>query len=208
VRAHSGWALALVVGGTLDEPLVLGRRRLTLAAVDDEVNTQPYHAAASLGVARGRAIVERCAARAEELALEGLRRLADEFAPHRLVSCAILTSKPKVTLDLETTLRSHALIHGAEGLLFREAVARAAVACGLELHPVQESEALALAAAAWHCKPASVEKRLTDLRRSAGAPWTRDEKLATIAGLLALREPGVSRKHRRVRVHSNKSLLA
>ena len=200
--------MALVVGGTLDEPLIIGRRRLALAASEGESDTQPYHAAASLGAARGRAIVERCAARAEELALEGLRRLADELTPQHLVTCAILTSKPKAPLDLETTLRSHALIHGAEGLLFREAVARAAVACGLELHPVQESEALALAATAWRCKPASVEKRITDLRRSAGAPWTRDEKLATIAGLLALREPGVSRKHHRVRANSKKSLLA
>jgi hypothetical protein len=200
--------MALVVGGTLDEPLVLGRRRLTLVASEDEADRQPYHTARSLGAARGRAIVERCAARAEELALDGLRRLADELAPRRLRSCAILTSKSREPLDLEATLRSHALIHGAEGLLFREAVARAAVAFGVVLHPVPESDALTLAAEAWRCKQATVEKRLIDLRRSAGSPWARDEKLATIAGLLALREPAVSRKHQRVRVTSKKSLSA
>lgn len=172
--------------------------------LEDDAYTQPFHVAASLGPDRGRAIVERCAARAEELATEQLRRLADAVAPKRLVSCAILTAKRAEPLDLETTLRSHALIHAAEGLLFREAMARAAVACGLELHVVAESDAIATAAAAWNSRPASIEKKLTDLRRTVGAPWTRDEKLATLAALLALHERVAprngSRKPRRSRL--------
>jgi hypothetical protein len=171
---------------------------LTLVPSQDDAYTQPYHVAASLGAQRGRAIVERCAARAEELAIEGLRGLAEEIAPSRLTSCAILTSKRTEPLDLEKTLRSHALIHAAEGLLFREAIARAAVACGLELHVVAESDALATAAAAWRRKPADIERRLTDLRRTVGAPWTRDEKLATLAALLALHDSAPPRNRARV----------
>lgn len=171
---------------------------MTLVPSQDDAYTQPYHIAASLGAQRGRAIVERCAARAEELAIDGLRGLAEEIAPSRLTSCAILTSKRTEPLELEKTLRSHALIHAAEGLLFREAIARAAVACGLELHVVAESDALATAAAAWRRKPENIEKILTGLRRTVGAPWTRDEKLATLAGLLALYEPVPPRSRARV----------
>lgn len=86
-------------------------------------------------------------------------------------------------------MRSHALIHAAEGLLFREAIARAAVACGLEVHAMQESDLLEVAAKAWHARPDSIRKWLAELRRTVGAPWTTDEKLATLAGLLALRAP-------------------
>jgi hypothetical protein len=192
----------LVVGGTIEEPRIRGRRRLTLVPSEDEAYTQPYHVAASLGAERGRGIVERCAAHAEQLAIDGLRGLADEIAPMRLTSCAILTAKRTEPLDLEKTLRSHAFIHAAEGLLFREAIARAAVACGLELHVVAESDALATAAAAWNRKPGDIEKRLTDLRRTVGAPWTRDEKLATLAALLALHEPAPPRHRARAPARS------
>jgi hypothetical protein len=34
--------------------------------------------------------------------------------------------------------------------------------------------------------PAAVERTLAGLRQTLGAPWGRDEKLATLAGLLAL----------------------
>jgi len=188
VRAHSGWAAVTVVGGTIDEPLILARRRLVVVASQEDEHTQPYHVAASLGPGRGRAVIERCAARAEELARTGLQRLAADVAPARIVSCAILTSKAREPLDLETTLRSHALIHAAEGLLFREAVARAAVACGLDIEAIPEGELFDVAARMWRTRPEAIRKRLSDLRRTVGAPWTTDEKLATVAGLLTLRE--------------------
>jgi hypothetical protein len=176
-----------VVGGTIDEPLVLARRRMVVVASEEDEHTQPYHVAASMGLVRGRGVIERCAARAEELARTGLQRLAADVAPRRIASCAILTSKAREPLDLEKTLRSHALIHAAEGLLFREAIARAAVACGLEIEAIPEGEVLEVAAKTWGARPESIRKRLSDLRRTVGAPWTTDEKLATLAGLLALR---------------------
>jgi hypothetical protein len=186
VRAHSGWAIVTVVAGTLDEPLILGRSRLTIVPSDDEAYRQPYHVAASLGAARGRAVVERCAAHAEELATQGLRSVIERIASRRVASCAILTARIREPIDLEKTLESHALIHAAEGLLFREALARAAVACGLDVHAFVEAELLAIAAAAWRSKPERIDRRLMDLRRVVGSPWTRDEKLATVAGLLVL----------------------
>jgi hypothetical protein len=186
VRAHSGWAVVTVVAGTLDEPLVLGRSRLTIVPSDDDAYRQPYHVAASLGAARGRAVVERCAAHAEVLATQGLRAIIEQIVPRRITSCAILTARVREPFDLEKTLASHALIHAAEGLLFREAFARAAVACALDVHAFVEAELLAVAAAAWRLKPERIDRRLTDLRQVVGSPWTRDEKLATVAGLLVL----------------------
>lgn len=171
VRAHSGWAAVAVVGGTLREPLILERRRVTLVPDNAEEFTQPYHVAANLGDGRARNLVERAESEAQRLATAGLRELADAVEPHALVSCAILASKARVPDDLESILQSHALIHAAEGNLFRDAVARAARICGLEVFGFVEKE---------------IEDQLNVLRASPGPPWSKDEKLASLAGFLAL----------------------
>jgi hypothetical protein len=174
------------VCGTIDDPHILDRRRLTIVPSEDAANVHPYHVAAELGATRGRAVVDRCAAHAEALAKEGLESLCAALSPQRPVVCGILTSRVSAPPPFETVLRSHTAIHAAEGLLFREALARAAVACGLDVRPFAEGDILADAAKRWRSRPDVVERRLAELRKRVGPPWTRDEKLATLAALLAL----------------------
>ncbi|MBV9646952.1 MAG: hypothetical protein JO043_05785 [Candidatus Eremiobacteraeota bacterium] len=193
VRAHSGWAAVAIAGGDIDDPVVVERSRLAMAPTEDAAFTQPYHLAATLGPERGRPIVQRCAAKAEELATAQLRRLLHAVGPQQVGTCAILTARDRQPQDLEKTLRSHALIHAAEGMLFREAVARAAVACGLDVQPIAEDEILGTAASMWRTAPRRIEQQLADLRRTLGSPWTRDEKLATLAALVSV-SSDVSRK--------------
>ena len=186
IRAHSGWAAVVAVAGSFDEPLVLANRRLPIAASTDVMHTQPYHVAAELGALRGRIVVERCAADAEAVAKAAFARFAGEFPQHAFGACAILTPRNREPVEFEMVLRSHALMHAAEGILFRTAVARAAAACNLEIHAYEEDELLSGAAAAWRTAPQRVERAVNGLGRSAGRPWARDQKLATLAALLAL----------------------
>jgi hypothetical protein len=185
VRAHSGWAVVAVVGGTIEAPRILDRRRIEIVP-DDQAYRQPYHAAVELGVKNGRALVKRSAEHAEKASLVALRDIERAVAPRRVASCAILAPLLKGPIRLEDALRSHALVHTAEGLLFREAVARAAVTCGLSVCAFFEREILAEASGTWRWNQDRLERRLSELRREVGPPWTRDEKLATVAGLLAL----------------------
>jgi hypothetical protein len=205
VRAHSGWAAVVAVCGSLDEPLVLASRRLEVVPSADVMHTQPYHVAAELGAQRGRLVVDRCAADAEARAKTGLARLTEELVAKTFAACAILTPRAREPLDFERTLRSHALVHAAEGMLFRTAFARAAAACDLEVHAFEEDEIIAVAASRLGERPEGVERRLSDLGRVAGRPWTRDQKLAALAGLLALAPPKPAPKRRaQVRIASKK----
>ena len=170
VRAHSGWAVAAVASGSLRTPLVLQRGRLNLVPSDDKALTQPYHAAAELTLSQARKLIERAERSAEQLAVEALRALLSESSAN-VTACAILTKKARVPDDLGATLKSHALIHAAEGNLFRAAVARAASSCGLAVHHVSEDD---------------IEERLPSLGVNLGPPWGRGEKLASLAALVCV----------------------
>jgi hypothetical protein len=183
---HAGWAVVAIVTGSIGAPRVLARRTLSFVPSDDEAFKQPYHAAASLDPQRGRAAVARATESADALAEAAFRTLLASVAPARVGTCAVLASRAREAGDLETILRSHAKMHAAEGILFREVTARAAAACGLDVVAYVEDDALTLAASSAKTTPAAVERTLAGLRQTLGAPWGRDEKLATLAGLLAL----------------------
>ena len=170
VRAHSGWAVAAVATGSLRTPLVLQRGRLKLVPTDDKALTQPYHVASEATLAQARSIIARAERSAEVFAVEALRSLLSESSAN-VTACAILTKEVPVPEDLGTTLQSHALIHAAEGNLFRAAVARAAADCGLAVHHVPEDE---------------IEQALPSMDVQLGPPWGRGEKLASIAALVTV----------------------
>ena len=175
VRTHSGWAAAAVACGTLHDPLILQRGKLALVPSEgDETFTQPYHVAKTLTLAQARKVIERAERSAEKLAGAALRALLSESSAN-VVACAILSSKAKIPDDLDATLKSHALIHGAEGNLFRDAIARAAEDVGLEVHYLPEYE---------------IEGKLPNLDLKLGPPWGRDEKLASIAALVVASPSG------------------
>jgi hypothetical protein len=87
---------------------------------------------------------------------------------------------------LEKILASHALIHTADGEHFREAIVHASGRCGLAMHSVKERELLDRAGQAFRLTPKELLRHITELGRPLGAPWSQDEKLATLVAWLAL----------------------
>jgi uncharacterized protein YifE (UPF0438 family) len=100
---------------------------------------------------------------------------------------------------LEKILASHALIHTADGELFREALLHASARCGLRDFTIKERELLERAGQALRLKSTVLMDRVTELGRSFGAPWSQDEKFATIAAWLALRASPRSRRQTKTR---------
>ena len=70
LRAHSGWAVLVALGGPPASPVVVDRRRLALC--DDSFPRQPYHAAENLAAAKAQALVGRSLETAHRLAREAL----------------------------------------------------------------------------------------------------------------------------------------
>jgi hypothetical protein len=90
---------------------------------------------------------------------------------------AVVVKPVSVPGNLAGILRSHAWMHAAEGMLYRQAVLAAATACRWTAQAVEQS---ALPTA---------EQALDALGRAAGRPWRRIEKDAARAALTLLSQP-------------------
>jgi hypothetical protein len=107
----------------------------------------------------------------------------------KLARCGLLLASGRPLPALEKILASHALIHTADGELFREALLHASARCGLQEFTIKEKELLDCAGQEFRAKPKELMRRVSELGRSLGAPWSQDEKFATLAAWLALKGP-------------------
>jgi hypothetical protein len=188
LRVHSGWAAAVLVAGTPARPEILDRRRIDIADPDIEGSLQPYHHAEEMPVAEARKYLERCERASARRASEAIGRLVEtaRSGDHALAGAALLLASGRPLPALESILASHALIHTADGEHFREAIRRGCREAGLELLPIREREAPSAAAERFKTTEAEVTRQVTEAGKAVGAPWRADEKLAALAGWLAL----------------------
>jgi hypothetical protein len=176
-RPHSGWAVGVVVGLG---PVVVSRHRLDLPG-----QTQPYHDAVGLPAAEAEALIAAATAAAYEQAIAAVAGLAPG---HDVVGAAIVAGAGTVREDvpLARALSAHAMLHAAEGELYRDALADAADALGLPVTLVPPRETPALGRRVLGCDEEDLRIRLTELGRPFGPPWTRDHKDAVVAALAVL----------------------
>jgi hypothetical protein len=192
LRAHSGWASAVAISLVEDRPVVLDRRRLELVVAGPDAVRQPFHAAEGQDLTRARAIVTKAVEGARRLAAGELRELLEalEARGSFASAAALLTASGRQLPDLSGILASHALIHAAEGELFRDALRSAAAECNLALVGVPEKEVWTRAAGALRRPAGRLREEIAALRKTIGPPWREDEKLATAAALVALAGSG------------------
>lgn len=176
-RAHSGWAAMVAVAGTIDAPRVLERRRIVIADPELPGSKQPYHAATELPFAKAEALVRRAIESSRALALEAMAAAVKLLRSqgHEVAACGVVLGSGKALPGLEGILASHALIHTAEGEMFRDVLVWAAQKHRLPVTGVREKglDATAL-------------KRIGPFGKLIGPPWTQDQKYATVAALMAL----------------------
>jgi hypothetical protein len=181
---HTGWAAAVLVAGDARRPVVLDRRRVTLCP--DSLPRQVYHAAQELPPAKAALLVREvheAVDRTTGLVLDELAAVAKEHG--NLVAVGV-TGLPRDVPVLEKVLASHALLHLAEGELYRGAICDAADARGCTVVPIDAKHGIAETARAVGVAPEPFGRRLAGLRTELGAPWQADHRLATAAALAAL----------------------
>lgn len=180
-RAHSGWAAMVAAAGSFDAPRVLDRRRIVVADPELPGSKQPYHAAEELPYPEAEALIHRAIESSQALACEALESAVNSLGRqgHEVVACGVLMNSARPLPSLESILASHALIHTAEGAMFREVLIHAARLCNIPVVRVREKQ----------LDQDSLKIILT-LGKHLGPPWTQDQKYATAAGLMALAESG------------------
>jgi hypothetical protein len=184
-REHTGWAAAVVLAGPMEEPALVERRRVEL--LDGELPANAYHVAQALErrdaarvVAEVRAAAFACGGRAVAELVGDLR--ADG---HDVTMAAVAESKPPPS-DLSRILASHALLHAAEGELFRDVLVSGVAGCGLPVVRYPPKSVLDELGDAAGLTPDAVVERLAVIGRAAGPPWREDQRLATMAAWLGL----------------------
>ena len=187
-RVHSGWSVAVAVCLERGAPVVLHRERPHLVEEFTFRFRQPYHTAESMPLAEARKFVSKAQETARELGHRAICKLQakSEDRGYKLCAGAVLLASGKPLPEFERILASHAMIHTADGELFREALTRACIRCGLQVVSLKERELVREAADSFRLTEASVLKQVTDLGKPLGAPWSQDEKYAALAAWLAL----------------------
>jgi len=187
-RVHSGWAAMVAVSLEDGVPIVLHRRKLLLIKTFSYTFRQPYHTAEKMPPGDAAEFVRGVETESRELALSGLRALEKELdsADYKVRGCALLLASGRKLPEFEKILASHALIHTADGELFREAIRHCCARAKLPLTAIKERELLAAASKRLNKRPEFLNRQVAALGKSLGPPWTQDEKLATLAAWLIL----------------------
>jgi hypothetical protein len=187
-RVHSGWAAAVAVCVERGTPVVLLRQRVHLVETFTYEFRQPYHTAEKMLGGQAREFIARVQTEARRLAYRAIREIASRTEEQgvKLTRCGLLLASGRPLPALEKILASHALIHTADGELFREAILDASARCSLREFKIKDKELLACIGEVFRAKPNELMRRVTELGRSFGAPWSQDEKFATLAAWLAL----------------------
>jgi hypothetical protein len=184
---HTGWAAAVALTNWASAPRVIDRRRFTLVESAEHDAKFAYHAAAELepgAAGRHVARVQEVARRRAQLELKQL--LSDLVAAgYSLCAVGLPQAKGTTPRALSDVLRSHTLIHAAEGELFRAALLEACETQGLPVVGVPSKERFADAARATGLRPGKLKSLVAELGRPLGPPWTHDQKEAALAALIA-----------------------
>jgi len=190
-RAHSGWAVLVAVAESGGSIRVVDRRRIELADPAVPGFPQPYHAAEPLSLTDAEKLLERCLATSRRLAEQAFRAAVGELesSGYEVAACGVLARAGRPLPPLASILASHALIHTAEGEMFRDALRHGVDQCGLAAAALRERDAWDHAAGLLRFKAADLQRRIGELGRDLGPPWREDQKLATLGGWVALRAP-------------------
>lgn len=187
-RAHSGWTALVVLCIERHRPRVLLRQRPKLVQEFTYEFRQPYHTAEKMTPDKAHEFVSRVESAATCLAEQELRTIQVELGKqgYEITCFGLPSASAKPLPNLEKILRSHPLVHTADGALFRRALIQAAERCQITQVAFEERELLAVA-----CKTLKINKddlmcTLVGLGKLIGPPWSQDEKFAATAAWLAL----------------------
>jgi hypothetical protein len=186
---HTGWAVLVAASGPTSSVEVLDRRRLEMIPGGDRGSPRfVYHAAKELPLETAERMIRGLAELSLARAKTALQAVVEELVAkdYQVTASGIIVGGRPLPTSLDAILKSHALIHAAEGELFRRAIRGASES--LEI-PVTEVRATALhsrAAKTLGISLEGMEQHLNGIGRVVGRPWAKDHRDACLAATIAL----------------------
>jgi hypothetical protein len=187
-RPHTYWTAVVALGGRADAPIVVERVRFDYAGREERFI---YHQAAQADPAAAASLIDaarrRCEAKAAAEIDAVLQRLGRRgVAVRKVATAAAVANLPS---ELGQILRSHALIHAAEGEFGRNLIASACSGLGLEVHRLVEREISNRLRDRLGSGSGPIADRLHAIGAAIGPPWNEDFRLAAQAAWWLLSDP-------------------
>jgi hypothetical protein len=184
LRAKTARAIAVVLGGPTDSPVVLKNFVIALADPKVPATAQPYHEVMELPWEESQRAVRKSTHEIEAIARKALARLIKELqsAGMEVSGVGIVGAKDK---ELDRIGNFHIRAHAAEGVLFRRVLDLAADANGIKRRTFPDREFAELVAI--ELSP-GIKRKLNELGRRLPPPWRTDEKQAATAAWLVLHD--------------------
>jgi ketosteroid isomerase-like protein len=145
-------------------------------------SAQVFHMAAELALPAAEKLIEQTRSLARRLARAGIEAACAGLRAdgHEVVAIGVVLGTSRLPDELEPILRSHPLIHTAEGELYRAALVDAGRACGLRVTGIAGKELYPRAAERFGLGADRLRRQLVELGRGAGKPWAQDQKESTL----------------------------
>jgi hypothetical protein len=187
-KSHSGWAAMVVIGTTGNAFEVIDRRRIEMINEGELWAKQPYHAAEDLEPNEARSLVKRGIESARRVAVRQMRKTVAHTRKlkYEIAGCAVLVPNPMPDWSTDEILAVHFRMHKAEGVLFPDALCRAAEACKLPFVAVPEKQLDEIAEKKLGMPFDHSMEIIAKLGKSIGPPWGKDQKSAALAAMIAL----------------------
>jgi hypothetical protein len=188
-RPHTYWTSVVALAGDVEAPRVIERRAIVFAAGEER---NVYHHAAETDLAAAPALIERVRAATKANAVRELGGLIADLGRTGAVPRTAVTAAAtaKLPAKLEDIVRVHARMHAAEGDFYRDVVADACQAAGLDVRRVVERELPDLVCDLLRIDSAGLKTRLHTMGAALGPPWSEDYRLASLAAWLGLEAAG------------------
>jgi hypothetical protein len=185
LRAKTARAITVVLGGSIDGPVVITKLELPLSDRKIPATSQPYHEVMEMPWDQSQKAVRSYVRVIETVARKGLADLIKKLRNDGFTvkAVGIVGARDR---DLARIGNYHIRAHAAEGVLFRRVLDLAAEANGLKWRTFADKQFDQIAAAELGPKAATVKKSLSEMGRVVSPPWRADEKQAATAAWLVL----------------------
>jgi hypothetical protein len=185
LRAKTGRAIAVVLGGPPDAPIVLTKTEIKLVDPKIPRTAQPYHVVMKLPWEESQREVQIFARAIERVAKKAVADLVKQqtSAGNNVCGVGIVGAPDR---DLARIGNFHIRAHAAEGVLFRKVLNLAAEANGLKWRLIPDKAFERLTESELGAKASRIRRQISELGRTVSAPWRTDEKQAALAAWLVL----------------------
>lgn len=185
LRAKTGRAIAVVLGGTKDAPVVVSKSEFKLTDPKIPETFQPYHEVMDLPWEQSQKAVLTFIRSIEAVARKALATMIKDLQTggFAVKKVGIVGSKDR---DLTRIGNYHIRAHAAEGILFRSVLELAARTNGVKSRSFSDRELDGTAASELEIQSAILKRRLNELGKPLAPPWRTDEKQAAVAAWLLL----------------------